>query len=267
MRRAHHPALALLLAVGLLTGGCGSSGRSATTTSSSKTPAATPTGSITISAASSLKGAFTTLKAAFQRDHPGMKVAFNFGSSGTLEAQIENGAPADAAAFADTTTMDKLASQQLLAGPAKVFAKNLLIIVTRPGNPRRIRSLGDLSTAGIISLCGLKVPCGTYATRVLTSAGVKIPASKITRGQDVKATLAAVTNGDADAAIVYATDAKAAGSRVSAVAIPAARNVQASYPIAVVKASSHQATARAFVAYVLSPSGQAVLREAGFLAP
>ena len=120
-------------------------------------------------------------------------------------------------------------------------------------------------TAGIISLCGVTVPCGKYADQVLQQANVTIPADKITRGQDVKATLAAVTNGDADAAIVYVTDAKTAGAAVTAVPIPDAQNAIATYPIVVLKQTGNSATAHAFVAYVAGPKGQATLKSYGFL--
>ncbi len=99
------------------------------------------------------------------------------------------------------------------------------------------------------------------------AAGVTIPTSSITRGENVKTTLTAVTDGDADAGIVYVTDGEAAGSTVSTVAIPAAQNAVAKYPIAVVKATGNEALAQAFMTYVLGPQGQAVLREAGFGAP
>ncbi|MCU1455693.1 MAG: Molybdate-binding protein [Acidimicrobiales bacterium] len=269
-RRRSTTIVALLLSVGLVSG-CGSSSTSssAKSTTSAGAAATVPpvSGSITVSAAASLKGVFATLGSGFQKAHPGTQITFNFGSSGTLETQIESGAPADAAAFADTSTMKKLAAKALLAAPATVFAKNLLIIVTKPGNPKGITTLADLSKAGTVALCGTTVPCGKYAAQILKSAGVTIPTWKITRGVDVKATLGAVSAGDADAAIVYVTDARAAGRKVASVAIPAAQNALASYPIAVLRASSHQPLAQAFEAYVMGPAGQAVLRKAGFLAP
>jgi molybdate transport system substrate-binding protein len=96
---------------------------------------------------------------------------------------------------------------------------------------------------------------------------VTIPATSITRGEDVKSTLAAVAQGDADAGIVYVTDAKAAGSTVDSVAIPATQNALAKYPIAVIKTTTDKSVAQAFMSYVLGPQGRAVLQEYGFLAP
>src|SRR5262249_55095150 len=116
-------------------------------------------------------------------------------------------------------------------------------------------------------LCGVDVPCGKYADQMLQNAHVTIPTSKITRGEDVKATLAAVTTGDADAAIVYTTDALSAGNAVTTVEIPDSQNVIASYPIAVIPKSGNTATAQAFAAYFPTPAGEATLKSFGFLPP
>ena len=186
-----------------------------------------------MSAAASLTGAFSTIKDDFVKANPDANITINFGSSGTLETQIEGGAPADVAAFADEATMKKLADKSLLAAPAQIFATNQLVIVTKPGNPKGIKTLADLATAGTISLCADTAPCGKYANQILQTAGVTIPTSSITRGQDVKTTLTAVTDGDAVAGIVYVTDAQAAGAKVDTVEIPAAQNAIAKYPIAV----------------------------------
>jgi molybdate transport system substrate-binding protein len=148
-----------------------------------------------------------------------------------------------------------------------VFASNLLEIVVKPGNPKHVKTLADLADIGVVSLCGTTVPCGKYADQILSGAGVTIDPSKITRGADVKATLAAVTTGDADAAIVYDTDAKSAGSTVTAVSIPTWQNVYAIYPIAPIAASTNQDLAKAWIAYTVSPAGQRTLRSFGFLLP
>ena len=129
--------------------------------------------------------------------------------------------------------MDTLVTRTWSTATPTVFAKNKLVIVTKPGNPKDVKTLPTSPTVGIVSLCGETVPCGKYADQILHSAGVTIPTDKITRGLDVKATLAAVTTGDADAAIVYVTDAKTAGAAVTAVTIPDDQNAIATYPIAV----------------------------------
>jgi molybdate transport system substrate-binding protein len=214
-----------------------------------------------------LTGAFGTVQAEFEKSHPGTTVSINFGSSGVLEQQIESGAPVDVAAFADPQTMQALASKHLLAASSKIFATNHLVIVTKPGNPLHIRTLHDLAHAGTISLCADSAPCGLYADQILHRAGVSIPETSITRGDDAKATLTAVSVGDADAGIVYVTDGRAAGSAVHVVTIPAGENALARYPIAVIKSSSNVSLARAFMNFVLSPHGRAVLAKYGFMAP
>src|SRR6478735_9419513 len=106
----------------------------------------------------------------------------HFGSSGTLATQIQQGAPPDAFASADPANIDPLQQANLVADRATVFAKNKLVIVTKPGNPKHVKSLADLATVGVVSLCGETVPCGKYAAQVLDAAGVTIPTDKITRG-------------------------------------------------------------------------------------
>jgi len=263
-RRVGSVAIVLVAAAALV--GCGSSSGSSAAKDTSTTAAAPKvTGAITVSAAASLTEAFGKMGTDFSAANPGATVTFNFGSSGTLATQIQQGAPADAFASADPANITPLQEAKLVDGRATVFANNKLEIVTKPGNPKKIKTLDDLATAGIVSLCGVTVPCGKYADQVLQQANVTIPADKITRGQDVKATLAAVTSGDADAAIVYVTDAKSAGTTVTAVPIPDAQNAIATYPIVVLKQSGNPTTARAFVAYVAGPKGQATLKSYGFL--
>lgn len=222
---------------------------------------------ITVSAASSLTEAFTDLGPSFERTHPGAEVSFTFASSSTLARQIEQGAPADVFASADRPNMARLATAGLVEGRPTVFAANRLAIVTRADNPQRIGDLADLADAGVVALCAEEVPCGRFAFEALTRAEVTIPESRVTRGQDVKATLSAVTQGDAVAGIVYASDAQAAGSAVATVPIAAADNAVASYPAAVVDGTRHPETARAFVAYLTSRGAQRVLRQHGFAPP
>lgn len=256
-----------LVVVAFVAAGCGDDDTGAKRTITTTEAAANVTGSITVSDAASLTEAFEKIGTDFEKANPGATVAFNPGSSTTLATQIQQGAAADVFASADTTNMDNLKHAGLVDGTPVVFARNELVIVTKPGNPKNVHTLADLANAGVVSLCGPTVPCGRYADQVLQGAGVTIPESKITRGVDVKATLAAVTNGDADAAIVYVSDAKAAGSAVDAVTIPDDQNAIAAYPITVLKASGDKETARAFVDAVTSPKGRSTLRSFGFLPP
>jgi len=270
MRRTVVTGLAVVFAVfvaGLVATGCGNDSGSTSGSSASTTKASEVTGAITLSAAASLTEAFAEIGEGFQRANPEASATFNFGSSGTLATQIQQGAPADSFASADEANIDKLVTAGLIAGEPTVFARNRLVIVTKPGNPEQVTGLSDLADLGVVSLCGLEVPCGKYADQILTTAAVTIPTDRITRGQDVKTTLGAVSTGDADAAIVYVTDAESAGDSVETVTIPDAQNVIAIYPIAVIAASTNQPTTRAFIDFVTGPKAQATLRSFGFLPP
>lgn len=242
---------------------CGSSSSSSTTTTS--TPKVT--GSITVSAASSLTKAFTQLGATFQSDHPGTTVSFNFGSSGTLATQIQQGAPADVFASASPGDMQTVQDSGAIEGTPVIFARNSLEIVVKPGNPLGIRSLADLNKANVVAICVSSAPCGATAEEALKKAHVTIPTSKVTLGQDVDTTLSEVTTGDAEAAIVYVTNAKSVGAQGEGVPIPSSVNVTTSYPIAVVKSTKNKSLAQAWIAFVLSPAAQKVLHQASFLPP
>lgn len=270
MRKLTKLWVGLVVMLGLVAAGCSSDdsssgGSSATTT----TTVAKATGSITVSDAASLTDAFEKIGTDFTAANPDATVTFNPGSSGTLATQIQQtqGAGVDAFASADEDNMNKLVAANLIDGQPVVFARNKLIIVTKPGNPNNVKTVADLPNLDVVSLCGETVPCGKYAAQILQTAGVAIPETKVTRGVDVKGTLAAVTTGDADAAIVYVTDAKTAGDTVASVTIPDDQNAIATYPIATLTASGNKAPSQAFIDYVMSSKGQATLRSFGFLPP
>jgi len=262
-------AVAVTAALAVLLTACSAAngGSSAATSPRGSTPATgMASGTLTVSAAASLTEPFKKIGDAFRKANPGMAdIRFSFDSSSTLATQIQDGAPADVFASADEANMKKLTDAKLVAGTPQVFARNRLAIVVKKGNPKGVKTLADLATVGTVSLCGSEVPCGRYADQVLQQAGVAIPTDRITRGQNVKATLGAVADGDADAGVVYATDIT--GDKVEAVAIPDAQNAIAAYPIAVLSAASNPAASQAFVAFVLGPEAQAILRQAGFLPP
>lgn len=252
-------------AVAALTVGV-TAGSASATASAGHVEASKPTGSITVSAASSLTEVFNQLGRQFQKQYKGTTVTFNFGSSSTLETQIQQGAPADVFASADTANMDKLSTAGDVSGKPVVFARNLLEIAVAKGNPKKIKTLADTLKPGVqLVLCAATVPCGKFALQAYQQAGLTVP--RVPTGQDVKATLSNVSLGTADAAIVYVTDVKSAKGQVAGVVIPAAQNVVATYPIAVVKSSANAATAQAFVKYVASPAGKATLLKFGFLKP
>jgi molybdate transport system substrate-binding protein len=257
-------AVMALLAV-LAASACGDDGSAAPTDRSAA--GSDLSGTLTISAAASLTEAFGQIDAAFTRANPGVTVTPNFDASSTLAAQILSGAPADGFAPADGANMARVADAGRIDGTPVVFARNSLAIVTEPGNPERIGDLADLATAGVVALCGPDVPCGRFATEVLERAGVAIPESSVTRGQNVKATLTAVTDGDAVAGIVYVTDAVAAGDAVDTVEIPEADNALATYPYGVVEGSTSSRAARAYGEFLLGDEARSILEDHGFLPP
>lgn len=222
---------------------------------------------ITVSAAASLSKAYAELGKQFEKASPSIKVRFNFASTSSLVSQIQSGAPTDVLATADLISFDKLLASGSVVKSPKVFARNSMQLIVKRSNPLGISSVSDLAKASVVSLCAKTVPCGVYAATVLSRYGVVIAESKITRGVDATATLNAVSTGDADAAIVYATDAMATKKSVLAIAIPASKNVKASYGIAVIQGSKNSKQAEAFVQFVLSPAGLKVLKSFGFLAP
>lgn len=270
MRRPVLPALVAACAAVVLLGGCGPSpsGASAGNTAvSSGSPAASGavTGGITVFAAASLTGSFTTLGQRFQAAHPGTKVTFSFGASSTLATQVVQGAPADVFASASGTNMQQVVSDGATTSPAP-FARNVMEIAVPPGNPARISSVADLARPGVkVALCAAAVPCGAVARQVFGKAGVTV--TPVTEEADVKATLTKVELGEVDAGVVYVTDVRAAGTKVTGVAIPDTVNAATTYPIAVLQGSRNRALAEEFVDYVLSVDGAGVLTAAGFTRP
>ena len=221
-------------------------------------------GSISVFAAASLTDSFKALGTAFQAAHAGTTVQFNFAGSPTLVTQIEQGAPAGVFASADTTNMDKLKADGFTGGTPQVFAHNKLEIVVAAGNPRGITGLADLAKPGVIYITAAPtVPAGKYAVQILASAGVKVTPKSLET--DVKSVVGKIELGEADAGIVYVTDVKAAGSKVTGVPIPDSVNVIATYPIVAVKGANNLSLVNAFIGYVLSADGQATLQSFGFM--
>lgn len=212
---------------------------------------------LTVFGASSLTDAFTAIGKAYESAHSGAKVTFSFTASSDLVQQIQQGAPADVIATASTKTMDQVATE--LAAPAKPFARNKLVIVTAAGNPKHISSLADLSKQGLVVVLAAEgVPAGDYARQALADAHVTVHPKSLE--DNVRGVLTKVELGEADAGIVYVTDALVAGKKVASVPLPTAPI--ATYPIAAVK---HEGSP--FVDFVLSSSGQQILHRYGFLSP
>jgi molybdate transport system substrate-binding protein len=223
-------------------------------------------GSITVFAGSSLADAFKKAGEQLKLRNPGTEFVFNFGSSSTLATQIINGARADVFASADDTNMQKVVDAKLNDGASAFFVSNRLQIAVAAGNPRQITGLADLAKPGlIVVLAAPTVPAGKYALESLQKAGVTVKVAS--QELDVRAVLNKVTLGEADAGIVYVTDVKSAGARVTGVDIPEQHQVIARYPIAVVKETKNPRLAKAYVDYILSDDGQRLLAEFGFSRP
>lgn len=231
-----------------------------------------PSGDLVVFEAASLKEAFATLAARFEKDHPGAHVVTNTAGSQELRAQIEHGAVADVFASADQRHMNALATEGLVVGPA-LFACNEPVVVVRGALAGALKTFADLPRAERIVVGAPEVPIGAYTLQIFQKAGAsygadfaaRLQAKVVSRELNVRQVLAKVVLGEADAGIVYRSDALAAKGKVAVVPIPAQLNVTAAYPIATLKAAPRPELARAFVDLVRSPAGAAVLREAGFV--
>lgn len=223
-------------------------------------------GEVTVFAAASLKESFTTLGKEFEKEHPGTKVTFSFGGSDALAASITGGAPADVFASASPKTMKIVTDAGGAAGTPATFVRNQLQIATLPGNPDKIASLKDLTKSDLkVVLCDRTVPCGAAAEKAIEAGKLKL--TPVSYEEDVKSALNKVVLKEADAAVVYKTDVKAAGDKVEGVEFPESADAVNDYPITVLKESQNSDAAKAFIALVQSAEGQKVLSEAGFLQP
>lgn len=228
---------------------------------------------LTVFAAASLTDAFNALKPAYERDHPGQTLRFSFGASSALRLQIEQGAPADVFASADHDQMHPLADKRLVLA-TRTFARNRLVVVIPTANPAKLRAVRDLARPGL-RLVGTApaVPIGRYTQEMLERLSRtrgytpdfahRVNANIVSREANVRAALVKVELGEADAAVVYETDARSS-QRVRALAIPERANVIAEYPVAVVAACPRRAAAEAFVGFLRSRQGRAGLKRFGF---
>ncbi|WP_420612477.1 molybdate ABC transporter substrate-binding protein [Candidatus Spongiisocius sp.] len=218
-----------------------------------------------VAAASSLTDAFRDIEAAFEEAHPGIDVVLNLGGSSLLREQILARAPVDAFAPANMAIMEEARAAGLVSGSARVFARNTMAIAVPVGNPGGVTGLDDLARPELlVGLCAETVPCGRFTRQILLKAGVT--ARPDTEEPNVRALLTKVEQGELDTGIVYATDVRGENG-VVAIAIPEDYNVTTDYPIAIMSATSHPEAATAFVAYVLSDEGRALLGRHGFQLP
>lgn len=258
MRRVPPPLVSALMLV--VVAACGGSDAEAST------PVSRLQGEVLVSAAASLTDAFAEVEAAFEAATPGVDVVLNLGPSSGLREQIVEGAPVDVFASANTSTMDQVAEAGEVAGEAEIFVTNRLQIAVPAGNPAGVTGLEDFGRDELlIGLCAEQVPCGDFAREALSNAGVT-PAID-TNETDVRALLTKIEMGEIDAGITYVTDVASTDGAVDGVDITDDRNVVADYRIAVLAGAPNPEAASAFVDFVLSADGQAILAEYGFSSP
>jgi molybdate transport system substrate-binding protein len=261
----------LLLLVGALSA-CGS-----TSSSSSPTATSAPPVTLNVFAAASLTNAFKEVGKQFHAAHPNVTITFNFAGSQALATQITQGAPADVFASANQAQMNvAVKGGEVDASSSKVFVHNLLVVIFPKNNPGNITKLQDLAHPGLkIVLADKSVPAGQYALDYLSKASAdpgfgssyqaNVTKNVVSYETDVETVVTKVVQGEADAGIVYTTDALANTSQLGEITIPANLQTEATYPIAPIKGSKNAATAQQFVDYVLSPTGQAILTRYGFI--
>lgn len=213
---------------------------------------------LVVFAAASLQAPFEELGEQFEAAHEGVEVEFSFAGSSTLVAQLQEGAPADVFASADTATMDRLTS----AEPVDL-ASNTLMIAVPAGNPAHVRDLASLSREGIdLVVCAPEVPCGAASSKVEHSAGLTF--APVSEEQSVTDVLTKVTSGEADAGLVYVSDVRRAGDAVEGIEFAEAVDAVNTYPITTVDGSAHEELGQEFVDLVTGGAGRAVLDEHGF---
>jgi molybdate transport system substrate-binding protein len=232
-------------------------------------------GDLTVFAAASLTDAFEAIEQELEAATPNLSIAYNFGGSQALVTQLAEGAQADVFASANTVQMDAATEAKVVAGEPVPFVRNRLAVVTPAGNPAGIESAADLGKEGILLvLAQSEVPAGRYARESIclmaadtatygTGFVERVAVNVVSEEEDVRNVLAKVALGEADAGIVYVSDAAAAGDQVHVVDIPDGVNVIATYPVAVL-AAGDEALGSAFIAYLLSEEGQAMLESYGF---
>ena len=234
---------------------------------------------LTVFAAASLTESFAEIGKQFEAENPGVKVLFNFAGSQQLRAQLEQGAQADVFASANTKEMTTaiISDSLVVSGTQRTFATNRLAVILPKSNPGKITALADLARPGLkLDFADPSVPVGQYAFDVLAKMSQdatygatfkdKVVANVVSREDNVKAVVAKVQLGEADAGLVYTTDVTpSAAQDLTTLGIPDQFNVIAAYPIAPLKNSPEPKLASQFVEWVLSPKGQQVLTQYGFI--
>lgn len=247
------------------------------TPTTAATTATTASGEVIVFAASSLTDAFNDIKGQLEKANPNLKITINYGASSALRTQLEQGAKADVFASADQPQMDNAVKAGLVEGKGTVFVRNRLVVIVAKNNPGKVAKLQDLANSGLKFVTAQKeVPIGAYTLDALdkmskdtafgTDFSAKVQANIVSREANVKQVVSKVQLGEADAAIVYATDVTASiAGQLTTLDIPDQFNTIASYPISPLKAASNVTGAKFFVDYLLSAAGQATLHKYNFI--
>ena len=230
---------------------------------------------MTVLAASSLTDAFKEIGAAFEARNPGVAIQFNFAGSQQLALQLNQGARADVFASADFKSMEAIKTLQ--SSPPRVFAHNRLVIIIYKPNLSQVRDLRDLSKPNLkLVIADATVPVGSYTLQMLDKASADASFGAAFRANVLKNVVSLETNvrqvvtkvdlGEADAGIVYTTDA-AVAKNAGVISVPEAFNVIADYPLVALKSAQEPQLAQAFVDFVLGIDGQTILKKYGFVSP
>ena len=267
-RRAAIAAVSLLSAVSLAA--CGGSASNSSTGAASGAASASAssgegkaTGKVTVLAAASLQGAFEEIEKTVEKDNPGLDVTFDFQGSQDLVSSLAGGNSADVLATANNSTM-KTAAEQKLVGDQTEFATNVLTLIVPKGNPKKITGLDSSLDGANLVICAPEVPCGEATQKLSSALGVTLnPASEEQKVTDVRGK---VESGEADAGIVYTTDAAAAKDKADKIDIPDGGVVN-HYPIAQTAKPENPAGAQVFIDAVTGKAGQEILAKHGFGKP
>ena len=257
--------IAVLVALIGMLAACGSADATSKAGAASEgKSAAKVTGELNVFAAASLKESFDVMKADLEKANPGLSINLQYGASGQLATQIQQGAPADVFASADETSMTTLSDAGLVK-TSTIFATNKLQIVVPKGNPGNVTTLKDLANPDLtVVTCAAAAACGKTQKKIEDTVGYAL--SSDSQEPDVKSVLQKVAMGEADAGLVYVTDVKAQAGKVEGIDFPEAAEFGNKYPIGVVAGGANADAAAVFVDAVLG-SGQQALQDAGFGKP
>jgi molybdate transport system substrate-binding protein len=258
----------LFLLITILSVGCGTTSKDSSNQQSDSASKKDEAVTLTVSAAASLKDSMNEIKQLYTKEHPNVTITYNFGSSGSLQQQIEQGAPADIFMSAATKQMDALKSKNLLVNDTiKDLLKNDVVLIA-PKASSNVTSFQDLASDKVkkIALGEIKsVPVGQYSQEILKNLKLMDKVSpKAVYGKDVKEVLTWVETGNVDAGIVYKTDALVSDKVKVIAAAPADSHKDVIYPAAVVKASKNQDAAKKFLEYLSGDEAQKVFEKYGF---